>query len=64
MGSVPIAGRMVKISMRDILRMEWDMEKGNGLLEKQSIQETMQRAWSKDMGSYIYQVETFIREIS
>ena len=40
------------------------MEKGNGLLEKQSIQETMQRAWSKDMGSYIYQVETFIREIS
>lgn len=56
-------GRMDRIFMKDNLKMEWGMGKVNGHPERLSIQETMLKAWNKDMASSIIQAAIFIKEI-
>lgn len=57
-----ISGRMIMLSIKGILRMDWDMEKVNGQKDKQDIMVHIVKDWNKGTDNYIFQVAIFIKE--
>lgn len=58
-----IIGNRIQLLIKAALKMDWDMEKENGLLVRLSIQETTPKVWSKATENYTFQAVTFIKAI-
>ena len=64
MGLESINGEIQMQFMKEVLKMDLDMVKVNGVKIKANMWVILFKVWNKDTVNFIFQVETFTKEIS